>query len=109
MRSIDDDLARERLAPPEAGADRQALAAVRLAGFGSLIMGSLDLGWWQLAPVPEWLRSLGFAGTVVFATLIFRAMRANHYFSRSCVSSRTAGTESWTRDRMPGPASGLCG
>ena len=79
--SIDNDLARERFSPPEPGADRVALRAVRLTGLAQLVVGALDVGRWHAAPVPTPLRLFGFAAMIVSTLMVFRAMSANRYFS----------------------------
>jgi protein-S-isoprenylcysteine O-methyltransferase Ste14 len=81
MLGIDDDLARERFAPPEPGADRLPLRAIRLAGFGHVIVGALDAGWWHVSDVPAPLRMLGLAGMTASAALVFAAMHTNRFFS----------------------------
>ena len=50
--SIGDDLARERFSPPEPGADRFYLRAIRLTAIAHLVLGALDVGRWHLFPVP---------------------------------------------------------
>ena len=54
--SIGDDLARERFSPPEPGADRFYLQAIRLTAIAHLVLGALDVGRWHLFPVPSSLR-----------------------------------------------------
>lgn len=78
---LDDDLARERFHPPSVGADPVALRVVRLSAFAHLIVGSLDVGRWHVAPVPPSLRALSLAALAVTALLVFRAMHTNHFFS----------------------------
>ena len=48
MVSIDDDLARERFHPPEPGADRLPLRAIRLLALAHVVIG--DARCWPLAP-----------------------------------------------------------
>jgi protein-S-isoprenylcysteine O-methyltransferase Ste14 len=81
MSSIDDDLARERFHPPNPGADRLPLRAIRLLALGHLIVGALDSGRWHLAPVADGLRVAGLAGSLAASFLVVRAMRANRFFS----------------------------
>jgi protein-S-isoprenylcysteine O-methyltransferase Ste14 len=78
---ISEDLARERFAPPEPGADRVPLHFIRLAALSHLVLGALDAGRWHLFPVPTSLRLIGFAGYALFGALAFRAMLANRFFS----------------------------
>ena len=81
MASIDDDLARERFTPPEAGSDRAWLRAIRLVALAHLVIGALDSGRWHLAPVPDAVRAVALAGMVGGAILVVRSMRANRFFS----------------------------
>jgi len=81
MVSIDDDLARERFRPPEPGADRLSLRAVRLAALAHLVVGALDAGRWHLAPVPDVVRGVALVVMVVSSLLVVQAMRANRFFS----------------------------
>ena len=81
MVSIDDDLARERFRPPEAGADRLALRAIRIAALAHLVVGALDAGRWHLAPVPDPIRGIALVIMVVSALLVVQSMRANRFFS----------------------------
>ena len=81
MVSIDDDLARERFQPPEPGADRLSLRAVRLIALAHLVVGALDAGRWHLAPVNTTLRAFALVTMVGGAFVIVRAMRANRFFS----------------------------
>lgn len=81
LASIGSDLVRERFSPPEPGADRIYLRAIRLTSVAHLVFGALDVGRWHLLPVPAGLRLVGFAGIVLFGGLIFRAMIANRFFS----------------------------
>ena len=81
MLVLDDDLARERFRPPSPGADRLSLRFIRLVALAHLIVGALDSGRWQLAPVPPSLRVAGMVGMAVSFALVFRAMRANRFFS----------------------------
>jgi protein-S-isoprenylcysteine O-methyltransferase Ste14 len=78
---ISDDLARERFAPPEPGADRVPLMFIRFAALSHLVLGVLDAGRWHLLPVPTSLRLIGFVGYAIFGALAFRAMLANRFFS----------------------------
>jgi protein-S-isoprenylcysteine O-methyltransferase Ste14 len=79
--SIDDDLAKERFHPPEPGADRLPLRAIRLIALAHLIVGALDAGRWHLAPVPDLVRAIALPVMVVSALLVVQAMRANRFFS----------------------------
>ena len=81
LSSISDELAHERFAPPEPGADRVPLHFIRVAALGHLVVGALDYGRWHLMPVPAELRIAGMAGMVVFGALIFRSMITNRFFS----------------------------
>ena len=74
--SMDDDLARERFSPPDTGADRLSLRAVRLVALAALIAAILDsrFRWTSVAPP---LRALGLATFLLSFMLIVRAMRIN--------------------------------
>lgn len=78
--SIDDDLARERFAPPEPGADRLSLRTVRLVALAHVAVSLADsrFNW---SDVPDWVRGLGLAGFVAGFLVIIHAMRVNRYFS----------------------------
>ena len=79
--SIDDDLAKDRFHPPEPGADRLPLRAIRLIAIAHLVVGALDAGRWHLAPVPDLVRAIALPIMVVSALLVVQAMRANRFFS----------------------------
>ena len=81
MVSIDDDLARERFRPPEPGADRLPLRAIRLIALAHLVIGTLDAGRWHLAEVPGVLRGIALVLMVPSALFVVQAMRANRFFS----------------------------
>src|SRR5215510_4582092 len=81
MVSIDDDLARERFRPPEPGADRLPLRAIRLLALAHVVIGTLDAGRWHLAPVPDALRAIALVVMVPSALFVVQAMRANRFFS----------------------------
>ena len=81
MVSLDDDLARERFNPPEPGADRRALRAIRIIAIAHLIVGALDTGRWHIAPVPGPLRLVATAAMLAGALLIVQSIRANRFFS----------------------------
>jgi protein-S-isoprenylcysteine O-methyltransferase Ste14 len=81
MVSIDDDLARERFRPPEPGADRAPLRAIRLLALAHLAVGTLDAGRWHLTPVPDTLRAIALVLMVPSALFVVQAMRANRFFS----------------------------
>jgi protein-S-isoprenylcysteine O-methyltransferase Ste14 len=81
MVSIDDDLARERFRPPEPGADRLPLRAIRLLALAHVVIGTLDAGRWHLAPVPDPLRAIALVLMVPSALFVVQAMRANRFFS----------------------------
>lgn len=80
MLSIDEDLARERFTPPEAGADRLSLRAVRLIAVAHVIVSIADnrFGWSSVPPVG---RAIGLAGFVGGFGVIVYSMRANRFFS----------------------------
>jgi protein-S-isoprenylcysteine O-methyltransferase Ste14 len=78
--SIDDDLAKERFAPPEPGADRLSLRAVRLVALAHLAVSLAD-GRFDWSEVPAWMRALGLTGFVAGFLVIVQAMRVNRYFS----------------------------
>jgi protein-S-isoprenylcysteine O-methyltransferase Ste14 len=79
--SIDDDLAKERFHPPEPGADRLPLRAIRLIAMAHIIVGALDAGRWHLAPVSDLVRAIALPVMVVSALLVVQSMRANRFFS----------------------------
>jgi protein-S-isoprenylcysteine O-methyltransferase Ste14 len=81
LMSIDDDLARERFTPPAPGADRLSLRAIRLIALAHLVVGALDGGRWQVAPVPDWLRASALVVMSASAVLVFRSMLTNRFFS----------------------------
>ena len=81
MVSIDDDLARERFRPPEPGADRLPLRAIRIIALIHVIVGALDSGRWHLAPVPDMLRAIALVPMVASGLLVVYAMRTNRFFS----------------------------
>jgi protein-S-isoprenylcysteine O-methyltransferase Ste14 len=78
---LSDELAQERFRPPEPGADRVPLKAIRLFGLLHVVVAALDVGRWQLAEVPAPVRAVGLVGMAVSVSLVFRAMIANHFFS----------------------------
>ena len=107
--SINEDLARERFHPPEPGADRLWLRAVRILALAHVIVGALDAGRWHVAPVPTPLRGAGLVGMVLFSTLIVLAMRTNRFFSsvvriQSERGHRVVDTGPYARVRHPGYA-----
>jgi protein-S-isoprenylcysteine O-methyltransferase Ste14 len=79
--SIDDDLARERFSPPEAGADRLSLRAVRLIALAHLVVGALDAGRLHWSSVAAPIRIVGFAGMAGACLVVFHAMLTNRFFS----------------------------
>ena len=88
--SIDDDLAKERFHPPEPGADRLPLRAIRVIALIHIVVGALDAGRWHLAPVPDLVRAIEqkhrasierLPVMVVSALLVVQSMRANRFFS----------------------------
>jgi protein-S-isoprenylcysteine O-methyltransferase Ste14 len=78
--SIDESLASERFHPPDAGADRLSLGAIRLVALLHILVGILDrrFGWTEVSAP---LRALGLVGFALSFLLIVRAMRANQFFS----------------------------
>jgi protein-S-isoprenylcysteine O-methyltransferase Ste14 len=78
---LDDELARERFHPPEPGADRLPLKAIRLVALAHVIVGALDYGRWHLTEVPPLARFVGLLGLAIALPLVFRAMLANRFFS----------------------------
>ena len=78
---LSDDLARERFRPPEAGADRRALKAIRVIALSHVIVSALDTGRWHLTAVPEPLRLVGLVGFALAFSLVLRAMMVNRFFS----------------------------
>lgn len=78
---LDDDLARERFKPPTPGADRIPLRIIRIVVLAHLVVGALDSGRWQLLPVPNSVRAVGMVGMAAAFMVMFRAMRANRFFS----------------------------
>jgi protein-S-isoprenylcysteine O-methyltransferase Ste14 len=81
MFSIDEDLARERFHPPDAGADQLPLRFIRLLALAHLIVGALDSGRWHVAPVAGGLRIAGLTACLAASILVVRSMRANRFFS----------------------------
>lgn len=81
MVRLDDDLARERFSPPSPGADKLSLRVIRIVALAHLIVGALDSGRWQLAPVPDAVRAIGLLGMAAAFMVMFRAMQANRFFS----------------------------
>jgi protein-S-isoprenylcysteine O-methyltransferase Ste14 len=77
---LDDELARERFSPPDPGADRLPLRAVRIIALGHFVVASLDQRW-QFSHVPDGLRVVGLVGMAVSVALVFRAMMVNRFFS----------------------------
>jgi protein-S-isoprenylcysteine O-methyltransferase Ste14 len=78
---MDDDLARERFRPPEAGADALSLRWVRLLALAHLAAAGLDARWQLGPPVPATTRAAALAVMGLGFTLVFRAMRENQFFS----------------------------
>jgi protein-S-isoprenylcysteine O-methyltransferase Ste14 len=78
---VDDALLKERFRPPHSGADRVALAFVRVFALALIVLGVLDSGRWHVAPVTSGVRALGLAGMAVGFGLFFRAMHENRFFS----------------------------
>jgi protein-S-isoprenylcysteine O-methyltransferase Ste14 len=76
-----DDVARERFRPPEPGADRLWLRAVRITAFSHVVVGALDVGRWHLTSVPTPLRAAGLVVMALSVALVFRAMIVNEFFS----------------------------
>jgi protein-S-isoprenylcysteine O-methyltransferase Ste14 len=79
--SLDDDLARERFTPPEPGADRLSLRAVRLIALAHLLAGVIDSGRLHLTSMPAELRVIGFIGMAIATMVVFHAMLTNRFFS----------------------------
>ena len=77
---LDDDLAKERFHPPDPGADRLPLRAVRLIALAHIVVSLLDARW-QLSQVPDGVRVVGLIGMGISVALIFRAMMVNRFFS----------------------------
>src|SRR5829696_10394843 len=75
LMSIDDDLVRERFRPPTAGADRIWLRAIQFIALAHLVIGALDAGRWQIAPVADWLRGPAVIAMLASASLITLSMR----------------------------------
>lgn len=79
--SLDDDLARERFHPPDPGADRTSLLAIRLIALAHIVIGALDGGRWHVSNVPDPVRLFGLCGMALSMLLVFRAMMTNRFFS----------------------------
>ena len=80
--SIDEELARERFRPPTQGADRVALAFVRVVALAHFVVGAVDGRRWHVAgPVPFGLRAFALAAMAATFGMFFRAMRENRFFS----------------------------
>ena len=80
--TIDDDLARERFHPPDAGADCVALHFIRLMALTHLVVGALDSG--PMAsdrPCAADDPRRGAGRAVGMFALFFGAMRTNRFFS----------------------------
>jgi protein-S-isoprenylcysteine O-methyltransferase Ste14 len=77
---LDDDLAKERFQPPEPGADRFPLMAIRLIALAHIVVACLDVRW-QISHVPDGVRVLGLVGMTVSFGLFIHAMMANRFFS----------------------------
>lgn len=80
MLSIDEDLGRERFAPPSPGADTLSLRVIRLISLAHIVSGALDIRFAWTA-MPGWLRIAGLAGFALSFGLVVHAMRANRFFS----------------------------
>jgi protein-S-isoprenylcysteine O-methyltransferase Ste14 len=78
---MDDDLARERFTPPEAGADRLSLRAIRLIALAHVVVGALDVGRLHLTTVAPALRVIGLIGMAASTLVVFHAMLSNRFFS----------------------------
>ena len=81
LMSIDEDLAKERFHPPKPSADAAALRWIRASAIATLIVMPLDRRFQWSAPIPDALRIVGMAGSLVAFVFIFRAMLANRFFS----------------------------
>jgi hypothetical protein len=81
MLSLDDDLARERFNPPEPGADRLSLRAIRIIALAHVVVGALDAGRWHLAPVAGPLRLIAIPAMLIGGILVIQSIRANRFFS----------------------------
>ena len=77
---LSDDLAKERFSPPEGGADKTPLAAIRLIALAHFVVSCLDIRW-QISHVPTAVRVVGFVGMALSVMLVFRAMMTNRFFS----------------------------
>jgi protein-S-isoprenylcysteine O-methyltransferase Ste14 len=77
---LDDDLAKERFHPPEPGADRLPLRAVRLLALAHVVLSLLDVRW-QFSQLPDGVRLAGLVGMAISVGLTFRAMMVNRFFS----------------------------
>ena len=77
---MDEDLAKERFSPPDRGADRASLRAVRLVALAHVIVSLADsrFGW---SFVPAAGRAIGLVGFVAAFAVIVYAMRVNRFFS----------------------------
>jgi len=78
--ALDDDLAKERFHPPDAGADRLLLRVVRIIALAHVFISLLDVRW-QLSAVPGAVRLVALAGMAISVVLVFRAMMTNRFFS----------------------------
>ena len=79
--NLDPDLAKERFRPPEPGADRIPLKAIRAVALAHVIIGALDYGRLQLTEVPPTFRVVGLIGMVIGVPIVFHAMLTNRFFS----------------------------
>ena len=78
--ALDNDLAKERFNPPDAGADRLPLRIVRIIAVTHFVISLLDARW-QLSAVPGAIRVAALIGLAVSVVLVFRAMMTNRFFS----------------------------
>jgi protein-S-isoprenylcysteine O-methyltransferase Ste14 len=79
--NLDPDLAKERFRPPDPGADRFPLKAIRAVALAHVIIGALDYGRLQLTQVPTSFRAVGLIGMVIGVPIVFHAMLTNRFFS----------------------------
>lgn len=78
--SMDDDLAKERFTPPDAGADRLSLRVVRLVALAHIVVGIAD-NRFDWTTVPALGRAAGLATFLTGFGLVVHAMRTNRFFS----------------------------
>src|SRR5262245_36552894 len=73
LMSLDPELASERFHPPTRGADATALRWIRITAIALLVISPLDRRFHWSPPVPDVLRIIAMAGSLVALVVVFRA------------------------------------